>query len=96
MVRNYNHILLRDPLAATLGQPKPDKRSKAELAEAAAAMRLEEQRRRAAEVARAEADRKIALAEATAKAKAERKLAEAERTNNSAKPARHGISAMFD
>lgn len=94
MARNYNHILLRDPLAATFGQPEPDKRSKAELEEAAAAMRLEEQRRRVAEAARVEADRKIVLAEAAAKAEAERKLAEAERT--SAKPARHGISAMFD
>ncbi|RWM96187.1 MAG: hypothetical protein EOR86_13340 [Mesorhizobium sp.] len=97
MARRDQHILLRDPLADTFGQPEPDKRSKHELAEAEAAMTAELARREAgaAETDRAEAARKVALAEAAAKAEAERKLREAEKINN-ARPARlGGIQGWF-
>ncbi|MGT2468954.1 hypothetical protein ACVOMV_36455 [Mesorhizobium atlanticum] len=71
MARRDQHILLRDPLADALGRPEPDKRSKAEQAEARAAMRLEEQRRRVADAARFEAGRKVAEAAAVAKVEPE-------------------------
>ncbi|TGP59545.1 hypothetical protein [Mesorhizobium sp. M2D.F.Ca.ET.226.01.1.1] len=69
---------MRDPLAATLGQPAPDNRSKAELAEADAAMKAEIVRRRAtaaaeAEVARrADQERKSTVAAANAEAAGEK------------------------